>query len=495
MAPVLAAQGAFQGDAAEARMAKARANQDPAIPAFAWLRPKEQRFQGAWELDPDYSRVVMARELIGADFEEGEQQAWAARLGWKPGPHWLLLSPAGEAILSGTDFPDPAKLLDAMRGTGWRPRFELRDQFLREHPDNGDAWGEAEYDATRYASHRAVVEHRLGAPNPQTDPGLELDDMDKRLTPPDQDQAQWSSAVTALNGLMGVEGWTGQRQLLFGVIALRVGGVKSSALMRDPLRRLRQGIEAALRQHPSDFRLWATWNTLWELSQDADPRAVLQSLEGAPRQPWPPLASADALGEAFVGQQDWTGLESFASEAYDQAMAPPVRLYQDNSFTVAMISNWGFWRVLALAKQGRETEAQSFVKELRSLAGPRWPGYVSVRFAPSLEFYLGKDNALVQSLIAAKDEKAPPEAPKPAFPPVPHLALLGHPAWERAWNGYAALSVFDTWEPGEELGWQPLKPKDEKALRARMGWGAAPRWALLRGEEVLASGTELPKPS
>lgn len=488
-------QSPFQGDAAEARIAKVRADQDPAAPAFAWLHPKDQRFHGPWELDPDYGRVVMAREIIGADLEDGELQAWATRLGWKPGPHWLLLSPAGEAILSGTDQPDPPALLDAMRGTGWRPRYELRDQFLREHPDNGDAWGEAEYEATRYAWHRAVVEHRLGAPNPQTDPGLELADLDKRPTPPDQDQAQWGPAVLALNGLMGVEGWTGQRQLFLGMFALRVGGVKHSALMRDPLRRLRQGIEAALVQHPSDYRLWAAWNALWEMSQDSDPRALLQSLEGAPRQPWPPLASSDALGEAFVAQQDWTGLESFATEAYAQGMAPSVRIYQDKEYTLALVSNWGFWRVLALAKQGRETEAQGFVKDLRSLVGSRWPEYASAGLAPSLALYLGKDDALVQSLVAAKDEKAPPDPPKPVFPPVPHLALLGHPAWERAWNGYPALSAFDAWEPGEELGWQPLKLADEKVLRARMGWGAEPRWALLRGERVLASGTELPKPA
>ncbi|HXC16650.1 MAG TPA: hypothetical protein VNV60_04340, partial [Holophagaceae bacterium] len=158
LAPTLAAQGAFYGDAAEARMAKVRADQDPAIPAFAWVRPKDQRFQGPWELDPDYSRVAAAREIIADDFGDGEPQAWAARLGWGPAPHWLLLSPEGQPLISGTAVPRADELLNAMRGTGWIPRFERLDQFLREHPDNGDAWDDALYNAAVAASRRATVE-------------------------------------------------------------------------------------------------------------------------------------------------------------------------------------------------------------------------------------------------------------------------------------------------------------------------------------------------
>ncbi|HTL99289.1 MAG TPA: hypothetical protein VL181_10845 [Holophagaceae bacterium] len=495
LASALAGQGAFQGDAAETRIASVKADQDPAVPAFGWLRPKDHHFPGAWELNPDYSRVVVARELIGADFEEGEQQAWAARLGWGPGPHWLLLSPSGEPLLSGTDPPDPAKVLDAMRGTGWRPRFELRDQFLREHPDNGDARDEALYEAARFASHRAVVEHRLSSPDPRKDPGLNPEDIDKRPTPPEQDQAQWGPAASALSGLMSVEGWAARQDLLVDLVALRVGGVKNSTLMREPLRRLRLGIEDALRQHPENPDLWIDWQYLWDIAPDSDPRALLQGLDAMPREPWPPLASSVALVPSFVGRRDWIGLETVASQAYAQGMSPSVRRYQGKDFPVALILNWGFPRLLALEKQGRGSEARGFVKELRTAAGSSWPEYASTGLAPSLEFYLGKDDPLVQSLQAAKEEKAPPDPPKPPFPPQLHLTLLGHPSWDRDWGRYAALSAFDDWEPGEELGWLPLKPEEEKALRARRGWGPGPRWALLQGDEVLASGTDLPKPS
>ena len=495
LAPALAAQAVFQGDAAEARMAAVAAARDPAVPAFLWIHPKGLLFRGPWELDADYSRVVVARELTSAEFEDGEEQAWGLRLGWEPGPHWLLLSPTGEPLLSGTSQPDPAKWLDAMRGTGWRPRFELRDAFLREHPDNGNAWGEALYEAARYASHRAVVEHRLNAPDPAKDPGLNLDDIDNRPTPPDQDQAQWGPAVLALRGLMGVEGWTEQPHLLLPLISLRVGGVKNSQIMREPLRRLRQGLETALRRRPKNILLWSAWEACWDLSPEVDPRALVQSLDGAPREPWPPLSSSGPLGEAFVSNQDWVGLESLASRAFDDAMNRDLLPYQGKDYPYQVVANWGFWRLLALEKQGRTTEARELVKAFRSTLGSRWPEYASGGLGPSLAFYLGKEGPLVQSLKDAKHEKAPPDPPKPVFPPPLRLALMGHPVWEREWNRYASLAAFDSWEPGEELGWQALKPQEEKALCAHLGWGPQPRWMLLRGEEVLASGGTLPTPT
>ncbi len=493
MAPALLPQ--VPADLAEARIARVKADQDPAVPFFTWLRPKEHRFAGAWQLDPDYSRVAMARELIGTDFEEGESQAWAARLGWTPGPHWLLLSPEGEALLSGTDLPGPGKLLDAMRGTGWLPRFERRAAFLREHPDQGDARGEDLYQAGRFASHRAVVEHRLAAPNPDKDAGLEFDDLDKRPTPPDLDQAQWGRAAEAMDAFMGVEGWQRYPHLLTMQVALQVGGAKNSGILKGPIHRLQVGLETALQAHPSDPHLWEAWGTANYLGAGSDAQAVVDSLSAMPRAPWPPIAAAPYLDYAFSQRKDWIGLEALASRAYADAMNPSIRAYQSKGFAVDVVSHWGFSRLHALAEEGRETEALAFVKDLLAAVGRRWPEYASSSLAPSLEFYLGKDDALVKALIAAKDDQAPLDAPEPDLPPPFHLALLGHPAWEPAWSGYAELSAFDPWSPGEELVWHGLKIQEEKALCARHSWSAGPRWVLTRGDEVLASGTTLPAPA
>ncbi|MBS1785132.1 MAG: hypothetical protein JST24_06865 [Acidobacteria bacterium] len=496
--PLLLAPALFAhapSDPAETRIAWVKALQDSAVPFFTLLRPREHRFHGAWELDPDYSRVAMARELVGTDFEDGEAQAWASRLGWTPGPHWLLLSPDGEALLSGMRTPESGSLLDAMRGTGWRPRFERRASFLREHPDQGDARAEDLYQAGRFASHRAVVEHRLSAPDPEKDKGLDAEWVDKRLTPPDQDQAQWGPAVEAMDAFMNVEGWQEYPHLLLMQAALQVGGAKNSGILKGPIRRFQAGLEASLQARPSDPHLWEAWGTADYLGAGSDPQPLVDDLAAMPRAPWPPLAAAPYLDYAFSQRKDWIGLEALAGRAYADAMSPSIRAYQSKSFAAEVVSHWGFSRLHALAAEGRETEALAFVKELRAAVGRRWPEYASSSLAPSLEFYLGKDDALVKALVAAKDDQAPLDAPQPDPPPPFRLALLGHPDWEQGWSSLAELPAFDAWEPGGELVWRSLNAQEEMSLRARRGWGKGPRWVLMRGGEVLATGATLPRPA
>lgn len=497
-APAMVAQAPkvqAQADPIAARVEELKANRDPVVPAFRWLRSKDHRFDGAWELNSDYSRVVMARELIGSDFAVGEQEAWAMHLGWAPGPHWLLLSPEGEPLLSGTDLPDPVKVLDAMRGTGWQPRFERRDRFLRDHPNQGDAWAEELYDAARFASHRAVVEHRLRAPDPAKDAGLEVDDLDKRPTPPEQDQTEWGPVAEALRGLMHVDGWQDQPNHFLMLVALQVGGAKASGILKGPLGRFQQGMADALRAHPSDSKLWEAWGTSDYLAGGSDPGSVLENLTPPPHSPWPPIAAASYLDFSYSQREDWIGLEALANRAYVQALSSEVRDFQGSRFPFAVAVSWGLVRLHALGEQGREAEALAFIKELRTQVGSRWPEWSSQSLAPSLAYYLGKDDAIVQALRASSKEKAPPDPAKPAPKPPLHLALTGHPAWERDWVGYVGRSAFDGWNPSDELDWSPLKAPEAETLRKRMGWSSEPRWVLVKGEELLASGTTLPTPA
>ncbi|HXC18178.1 MAG TPA: hypothetical protein VNV60_12120, partial [Holophagaceae bacterium] len=310
---------------------------------------------------------------------------------------------------------------------------------------------------------------------------------------PEQDQARWESTAKALRGFMGVEGWQIHQRLFLVLSRLDAAIAKASLILKDPFQRMEQGVEAALREHPSDEGLWGLGFSFENLASIIDPEALLASLEPPPHAPWPPEPACGPLVMAFARRDDWAGLEDLAARAFARGMNPAVALYQGQDFRVRMIRSWGSVRFVALVHLGRKDEAAGFVKELRAQAGSAWQDIASDDLARPLEYNLGKDDPLVQSLRAAKDDKAPPDPPKLAFPPVPHLALLGHPAWERAWKGLAANSAFDAWEPGEELGWQPLKPKEEQALRVDLG--PEPRWVLLRGEELLASGTELPRPA
>jgi len=71
---------------------------------------------------------------------------WPARRPRTSGPEELgrggplaAAVPAGEETASGSGRPRGEEVLEAIHATGAKPRWEARDQFLREHPDQGEA--------------------------------------------------------------------------------------------------------------------------------------------------------------------------------------------------------------------------------------------------------------------------------------------------------------------------------------------------------------------
>ncbi|HET8714490.1 MAG TPA: hypothetical protein VFM16_01610, partial [Holophagaceae bacterium] len=291
-----------------------------------------------------------------------------------------------------------------------------------------------------------------------------------------------------------VEGWAMHRKLPEIVVRLDVGGARGSLLMRDLLQRLRRGVEAALRQDPGSRQLWWTWSNLSDLAPGGDAEHLVEDLDPLPRTPWPPIDAADPLGRALAKAERWPELEALAARAYAQGLDPALSPYLSGRNRLVLVQNWGFWRVLALVRMERRDEASGVIKELRAQCGQVWPDFGGRWLPNSLAYYLGEDDPLLLGLRAARDEPPPPDPPK-AAPPLPlRLILLGHPAWEKAWIRYASLSAFDAWGP-EELDWKPLQPAEEAALRSQMAWGSESRWALMRGPEVLASGSSLPPPA
>ncbi|MBS1767161.1 MAG: hypothetical protein JST05_07155 [Acidobacteria bacterium] len=489
LAPALLAQA--PADPAEARMAQVKADLNPASPCFLWLSPDIKRFQGAWELDPAFSRAASDREITYSTFGPGEAAAWAVRLGWGPGDHWLLLSPEGEPILSGTASPEAPEWLEAMRGAGWTPRADRLSQFLREHPDNGDAWAESLLDAAVSASHRLLVQRRLAGK-----PGLMPEDFaaPQTLLPAEQDEDLWGTTRTALNGFMGVDGWVHHRKLLAVLSGLELGGARASRILQEPFQRMERAVEAELQRDPSSLRVWYLWSPLQDLAPGGDVQALMSGLDAAPRQAWPPFGASGPIGDALAKAGRWPELEALATQAYAQGMDPSRLAYQGADARMQVVYAWGGWRAAALAKLGRREELPDLLKALRADSGVQWPDYASRVLSQGLAYQLDKDDPIFSTLKAANDEPPPPDPPSADFPSPLHLVLAGHPAWEKEWQRYAGLSCFDAWEPDEELGWKPLTPAEDQALRARMGWGPEAHWALMRGPEVLASGTGLPTP-
>ncbi|HZU53250.1 MAG TPA: hypothetical protein VFF77_05115, partial [Holophagaceae bacterium] len=480
LAPAMGAQGVFHGDAAEARMAFVKASQDGVEPVFYLLHAKTAELGDSYS-DPAFVDATLGGCLRWEEFKAGEAEAWSSRLGWGPGAHWLLLAPSGEVIANGVQAPDAQVLLDAMRGTGWIPRSQQLETFIRENPEEGGARWERVYQDLE------GLQMRLHAWNLGTKPGREP------LNLPPEALLALDRLKEDLRRFMAIPGWQDHAHLMVIMTGLRVLPPSLLSNLDETLIGIRAGLESRLQNRPSASQLWFSWSWLPDPRGTANALALLDGLAPVPGAPWPPMRAVGPLMQAFMDREDWTGLDAFAEAAMTTSLAPEVVARQPDNYVARTTLSWAWPRLVALHHLGRMEDAKAVLKETRDATGADWPR-IAKGFADSLARTFGKDDPLPLWLGSVTGEKSAPTA-KAQLPPPLHLALLGHPAWEREWGRYPALSAFDAWEPGAELNWQPFDAHEEKALQAHGGKSAEPRWALMRGNECLAGGTSLPLPA
>lgn len=464
------------------------------------LRPSRQgayqflsrgwEFDGAWRQDLALTRLRASGELSFLQLDEAQAKSLGSRQRWTSGEsHWAVLGPAFDIVASGTTQPTAESLLQTLRDAGWKPQWERREAFLREHPENGEAWQdlftESLVVATNFADESPIPAEK-----------------EEGLKPPDaeKDQAQFGDVDRALRGLLEVDGW---EQYFEFRVGLEEGakGFPQSSLLQPGIAKMRWGVEEALKARPGDERLWSAWA---ELAGPSDsPEALLTSLEPAPHQPWPPLDAAEPLALAYRRNQDWVGLAHTAETAMAQALQPLViqAVGADSERSLAwhrslVVSTWGPLRVEALLHLGRRQDALAALEECRALSGRLW-GRVQQAFSKInlvdgdlAKRYRESDLRVLMDVLkhpAFKDE-----APPPAAQPL-RLAVQGHPTWKDDFIQLQHDPHFDAWRPGRELVWEYLSDAEARVFKDR-GEGGPNRWVLLRGSELLSSGGELPTP-
>ncbi|HJU82770.1 MAG TPA: hypothetical protein VJ600_01030 [Holophagaceae bacterium] len=508
--PAQAPSGIYgqEPDAWPQLMARLKAWPSPVVQTFACFYPKSML--GPWLSQDAFVRLRVSGELGFFELDEAGMKAVRAHLGTGPEPRWILVSPKEEILGNGTDAPTPDKFRSLMEATGWRSRWDQRADFLQAHPGSGDAWSDELREQARFVGRQAMLGLQIQAEQKTGDPDrvdLGSFDQDQVPTDPTQDEARWGPMARALHGLMEVDGWTEWGGLGSAALGLRIGGARGSGVLKPEFERLRQEVESALRRSPSSDSLWLAWSTASALGEVGDPQALLASMEPAPGQPWPPLAASDALGDALTAREDWAGLEHLAAQAMARALTPEVMAGQDaRDFLIEVLGAWAPLRMRALMRLDRIEDASGLVSEARSLAGRRWPFLSRALRAEAIAVLAdyrdpqakpegkGAGPALPPALAELLDRSPVPDPPKPTLPPPLNLALVGQPDWAKAFQSLRTSAALDPWEPAEELGWTALDARRATALRARMGWGSEPRWVLLRGEELLESGTTLPEP-
>ena len=486
---VLVASGlmAQAPDAWETLLLRLRFRSDR-LGAYAFIS-RGQEFEGAWSNDLALARLRASGELGFLQLDEVQAKALWSRQRWPVGEsHWAVLGPSLEIVASGTSQPTAESLLQTLRDVGWKPQSERREAFLREHPDNGDAWQDLFTEtlsiALKSADQEAVPQEKEG--------------VDAKAPDAEKDQARFGDVDRALRGLLEVDGWEHHFEFQVGLDE-GAKGFPQSTLLQPMVIKMRRGVEDALKARPGDERLWSAWT---ELAGPGDsPEALLASLEPAPRQPWPPLEAAEPLALAYRRNKDWVGMARLAEAAMAQALQPLVIQAVGNDSDRSLVghrayvvSSWGPYRVEALLHLGRRQEAMSALEDCRALSGRSWRrvqqafSRINLLSGELAKLYRESDQRALMDLI-----KQPPlkDAPAPAATPPLRLAIQGKPDWKDEFIQLQRDPAFDAWKPGRDLVWDQLNETEARMFKDR-GEGGATRWVLLRGSELLSSGGELP---
>jgi hypothetical protein len=449
-----------------------------------------QEFEGAWSSDLSLTKLRVSGELSFLQLDDAQSKALWSRQHWPvTETHWVILGPTFEIVASGTAQPTAEVLLQTLRDAGWKPQSERREVFLREHPDNGDAWQDLFTENLKIA---LISENEKPIPSEK--------EGETKAPDADKDQARFGEVDRALRGLLEVDGWEKYFEFQVG-LEDGAKGFAQSSLLQPMTVKMRSQVEAALKARPGDGRLWSAWTELAGVGDS--PEALLASLEPAPRQPWPPLEAAEPLALAYRRNKDWVGLARLAEAAMTQALQPLViqAIGADSErylmgHRALVVAVWGPYRVEALLHLGRRQDALNALEECRSVSGRAWRrvqqsfSKINLLGGDLAKLYRESDQRAFMDVIK---QPAMKDAPPPAALPPLRLALQGKPDWKDDFTQLQRDPLFDTWKPSRDLVWDSLNEAEARMFKDR-GEGGAARWVLLRGTELLSSGGELPTP-
>ncbi len=443
---------------------------------------RNEEFQGTWMSDDAIRRLGFSGEFKIEALDDDEARSLWARQGWGEDRHWALLGLKGELVANGSDLPQPSDLIRAMRDTGWQSRSESLGNFLREHSEQGEAWAQWVKDEAVAVSGEPAEANKVRPKKIPVGKG-EASPLD------DSDDPLFAALASALRGFSEVEDWPRWKGLGALLKALDDPRLARSRALWDMFKSMREQVEKALRQRPSDPDLWNAWGRFATITQDdsvQSPPSLLSSLQPAPRQPWPPYQAASALGNFYRGSQDWSGLERVASEGLSRAFSPRLMTAEDPiAYRRSALGDWGALKVEALLHEQRNEEALNAISEIHGLAGGEWPEVSRQISLVELPEKMNR-NSFIEALAQPGSRDVSPSGIRPV-----HLGLAGDPSWRREFESLKKSAALKAWDPGRELIWTPLSALENHAV-ANQSWPAGPRWVLLRGGEVLDSGTELP---
>lgn len=416
--------------------------------------------------DPEM-RLLWNEELRLDTPSEAQVQALWGREGWNlEDPRVVLVGAEDRVITSWGGEPRPEEVLSALKGSGWTSRLSRLEDFLREHPDQGQArLGQIQ-----------VLANRMRRLDPEAEPLLSASNA--------------AALEIALERLRELPDWP--RQVPGPLWSAQLRGLfdrPNAPLAPDLRRRLREDVEEALVRDPAQPSLWFLWSLFATAPTEGE--TLIARLPKLPGQALLPAAAVQPLVAFHLRSGGASALESLATRIIPETT------------TWSADAAWRAARVAALFGQRRKEEAfRTLESDQEALPDVGFTGRVMALF-PLLQAPEGEEpyltpadrtrmfTTLQEGRQLAQAKARAKRMDDTEEEPVLRFELGGAPAWGRAWATLPTHPAFDDWGPSE-LAFGRLEEQAWQALRSRQGWGPEPRWILRKGEVVFESGTEAP---
>ncbi len=427
------------------------------------------------------ARVVQDLRMV-----EAPQPALAAlgeRMGLAPAPDWVLLDPEGQVRLHGQGEPLASALREALEAGGWAARWDRRQAFLKDHPEQGDALLDAVAEAQRrFVQYRFILEaQRQKGPqlritwsmNDPPDPAVA-----RALASPGGQRLVIRPCQEALRGFLTLPAEDPERGASWTeMYALAMGGIASQEALVEDFRAIVRSVEDQLRRDPARESLWQAWRGLASVLPGVDGEPLVATLEPAPGTPWPLRAAAEAITLRMDPRQRLDRAEAELAGAGD----PTARLQA-----------WAGIKLGALLALDCGDEARLWIQEARRTDR-------GVFGEAPLASWISPDHPAHADLQRALEEDPP--LPHPSIPRGLALVVLGRPGWLSTFEAVDRHPELDAWGRGwvmipGELTLLHLEGKEEGEIRRVLNLPQGPRWVLIRDEgECLAQGVEAPDPT
>jgi len=423
---------------------------------------------------------ILARSPLSAPLSN---ELWANR-GWASQPRWILISSDGEEVGNGIDLPSGDSVLALLKEKGLKPRWEKRQAFLKDHPENGEAWSEEVMNAARLARGRmlALLAQGQAVQGKMVNLGAEMPSVVLAETNPEKRERQgdriFAELAEALGNARKVENWwkgNGDVSTLLPTI-----GAQDSRKMREVCRMLAAELEQIFSREGITSDSGARWASYRAIAGNPV-RELPEMLAG---EAGPPATILLACLSTYSMEKDWEGALAFLDG-----------LPSKNSWDFSSVETWKAWchsRTIIAAKRvgllwelGRVSEARKALEDLHFWSGSGWGKIRELS-------YLLEHRLLTEKFVQdALKEPALPDLPMPVKQEPFRMLLLGEPSWREKWEQLRMSRLLLYWGP-REIQWSILDAKASAILRTQTGCDPKLKWAMLRGEKLICSGFKCP---